>query len=246
MSEANRPRRMAGRVAVVTGASRGLGAAVATAIAAEGGHVVLVARTVGGLEETDDAVRQAGGSATLVPMDLKEGDRIDQMGAALYQRFGKVDMLVAAAGTLGSLTPVGHIRPEQWADVLAVNLTANWRLVRSLDPLLRQSDAGRAVFVSCAVASGRDAYWAGYAVSKGGLETLVRLYAAELGRTAVRANIFDPGPLRTGLRAAAFPGEKPEAVPSPAEAATAMLPLLLPDCARQGERVAFACGAGTG
>ena len=239
MTEASRPRRMAGRVAVVTGASRGLGAAIATAIAAEGAHLILVARTVGGLEETDDAVRRAGGTATLVPLDLKEGERIAQLGAALHQRFGKLDMLVGAAGALGSLTPVGHIRPEQWADVMAVNLTANWRLIRSLDPLLRLSDAGRAVFVSCAEASGREAYWAGYAVSKGGLETLVRLYAAELGNTAVRANIFDPGPVRTGLRAAAFPGEDPAKVPAPAELAGAVLPLLLPDCRLQGERVAL-------
>ncbi|BBK37006.1 oxidoreductase [Allostella sp. ATCC 35155] len=240
MSEPVHPRRLAGRVAVVTGASRGFGAAAAAAIAAEGAHLVLVARTVGGLEETDDAVRRAGGSATLVPLDLKESDRIDQLGAALHERFGKVDMLVAAAGALGTLTPVGHIRPEHWADVLAVNLTANWRLIRSLDPLLRLSDAGRAVFVSCAEAGGRDAYWAGYAVSKGGLETLARLYAAELATTSVKANIFDPGPMRTGLRAAAFPGEKADAVRAPEEAARAMLPMLLPAYTAQGERVAFA------
>lgn len=240
MSEPAHPRRLAGRVAVVTGASRGFGAAAAAAIAAEGAHLVLVARTVGGLEETDDAVRRAGGSATLVPLDLKESDRIDQLGAALHDRFGKVDMLVAAAGALAALTPVGHIRPEHWADVLAVNLTANWRLIRSLDPLLRMSDAGRAVFVSCAEAGGHDAYWAGYAVSKGGLETLVRLYAAELATTSVKANIFDPGPMRTGLRAAAFPGEKPDQVRAPEEAARAMLPMLLPDYAAQGERIAFA------
>jgi NAD(P)-dependent dehydrogenase (short-subunit alcohol dehydrogenase family) len=239
MSEAASPRRLAGRVAVVTGASRGLGAAAAAAIAAEGAHLILVARTVGGLEETDDAVRRAGGTATLVPLDLKEGERIDQLGAALHGRFGKVDMLVAAAGALGTLTPVGHIRPEHWADVLAVNLTANWRLIRSLDPLLRLSDAGRAVFVSCPEASGREAYWAGYAVSKGGLETLVRLYAAELGTTSVRANIFDPGPMRTGLRAAAFPGENPDNVPAPADVAQAMLPMLLPDYPYQGQRVSF-------
>ncbi|BBK42649.1 short-chain dehydrogenase [Allostella vacuolata] len=239
MTEAAAPRRLAGRVAVVTGASRGFGAAAAVAIASEGAHLILVARTVGGLEQTDDAVRRAGGTATLVPLDLKEGERIDQLGAALHGRFGKLDMLVAAAGALGSLTPVGHIRPEQWADVMAVNLTANWRLIRSLDPLLRLSDAGRAVFVSCAEATGREAYWAGYAVSKGGLETLVRLYAAELGNTAVRANIFDPGAMRTGLRAAAFPGEDPASVPDPAEAALGMLPLLMPDYPHQGQRIVF-------
>ncbi|BBK31683.1 NAD(P)-dependent dehydrogenase (short-subunit alcohol dehydrogenase family) [Stella humosa] len=224
----------------MTGASRGLGAAAAVAIAAEGAHLILVARTVGGLEETDDAVRRAGGSATLVPLDLKEGERIDQLGAALHSRFGKLDMLVAAAGALGTLTPVGHIRPEHWADVMAVNLTANWRLIRSLDPLLRLSDAGRAVFVSCPEATGRDAYWAGYAVSKGGLETLVRLYAAELANTRVRANIFDPGAMRTGLRAAAFPGEDPTMVPSPDDAANAMLPMLMAAYPHQGERVVFA------
>ncbi|MCC7276416.1 MAG: SDR family NAD(P)-dependent oxidoreductase [Alphaproteobacteria bacterium] len=228
--------RLAGRVAVVTGASRGLGAAVARRLGAEGAHVVLVARTVGGLEETDDAVRAAGGSATLVPLDLKEGERIDQLGAALYERFGKLDILVSAAAALGTLTPVGHIRPEHWNDTIAVNLTASWRLIRSLDPLLRMADAGRAVFVTCAEASGTEAYWAGYAVSKGALETLVRLYAAELGTTRVKANLVDPGIMRTGLRAAAFPGEDPAGVPDPDTAAARILPYLLPECAVSGTR----------
>ncbi|MGE0717275.1 MAG: SDR family NAD(P)-dependent oxidoreductase [Alphaproteobacteria bacterium] len=229
--------RLAGRVAVVTGASRGLGAAVARRLGAEGAHVVLVARTVGGLEETDDAVRAAGGSATLVPLDLREGDRIDQLGAALYERFGKVDILVSAAAALGSLTPVAHIRPEHWAETLAVNLTASWRLIRSLDPLLRLADAGRALFVTAAEASGEIAYWSGYAVSKGGLEALVRLYASELRQTHVRVNLFDPGAMRTGLRAAAFPGEDPERVPPPDRAAEAMLPYLLPGCPVAGARI---------
>lgn len=233
-------RRLAGRVAVVTGASRGLGAAVARLLGANGAQVVLVARTVGGLEETDDAVRAAGGAATLVPLDLREADKIDALGPQLFERFGRVDLLVGAAAALGALTPLGHVQPQHWNEALAVNLTANWRLLRTLDPLLRRSDAGRAVLVTCAAARGTDAYWAGYAASKGGLETLARLYAAETVNTAVRVNLFDPGPIRTGLRAAAFPGEDPAAVRAPEEAARQLLPLLLPDCSRHGERVAAA------
>ena len=232
-------RRLAGRVAVVTGASRGLGAAVARVIAAEGTHVVLVARTVGGLEETDDAVRAAGGTATLVPLDLKEADRIDALGPQIFERFGKVDIFVGAAAALGALTPVGHIRPDHWNETLAVNLTANWRMLRTLDPLLRRSDAGRVLIVSCAIAGGTDAYWAGYAASKGGLETLANLYAAETVNTPVRVNIVDPGAIRTGLRAAAFPGEDPATVRTADAAAAAMLPFLLPDNTRHGERIAL-------
>jgi NAD(P)-dependent dehydrogenase (short-subunit alcohol dehydrogenase family) len=174
--------KLEGRIAVITGASRGIGAAVAKAFAREGAHVVLVARTVGALEEVDDEIRAAGGSASLVPMDLKDSAAIDRLGAALYERYGKIDILVANGGMLGTLTPMHHYDPQLWDDVIAVNLTANQRLVRSLDPLLRQSDAGRAIFVTCDAAHGERPFWGAYAVSKAALEAMVRSYAAENAR----------------------------------------------------------------
>jgi len=226
--------RLAGRVAVVTGASRGIGAAVARRFAAEGAHVVLVARTVGALEEVDDAIRAAGGRATIVPLDVTEGARVDALGPALLERHGGVDILVSAAAVLGTLTPLGHLRPQDWDRVLATNLTAAWRLIRTLDPLLRRADAGRAVFLTAA--EGREAtpYWGPYAVAKSGLETLVRVYAGELGRTRVRANLFDPGPVATALRTAAFPGEDASRLPAPDDVTDAILRLVLPDCVDQG------------
>ena len=230
--------RLAGRIAVITGASRGIGAAVARRFAAEGAHVVLLARTVGGLEEVDDAIRAAGGTpATLVPQDLREFDALDRLGASLYERFKRVDILVGNAGVLGSLGPAGHIRPDDWAEVMDVNLTANWRLIRSLDPLLRQSDAGRAIFVTSGAAAQAHAYWGAYAVSKAALEMLVRTYAAELGKTTVRANLIDPGALRTTMRAKAFPGEDPESLPAPESVTDLFVELALPSCARNGEVV---------
>ncbi|MDH3919698.1 MAG: SDR family NAD(P)-dependent oxidoreductase, partial [Rhodospirillales bacterium] len=204
------PGRLAGRIALVTGASRGLGAAVARRFAAEGARLVLVARTVGGLEEVDDALRRAGGEpATLVPLDLRDFDRIDQLGAQLYERFGRLDVLVGNAAVLGTLSPLGHVAPKTWSEVLEVNLTANWRLIRSLDPLLRQSEAGRAVFVTSGVTARAYPYWGPYAASKAALESLVRTYAAEAEKTALKVNLLDPGVLRTALRAQAFPGEDP-------------------------------------
>jgi NAD(P)-dependent dehydrogenase (short-subunit alcohol dehydrogenase family) len=237
-------KRLDGRIALVTGASRGFGAAVARVLAAEGAHLVLIARTVGGLEETDDAVRAAGGTTTLVPLDLIDYPALDRLGAALHGRFKKLDGLVCAAATLGTLSPLGHADPKEWDAAMAVNVTAHWRLLRSMDPLLRASDAGRAVFVTDSVAAQARAYWSAYAVSKSALETLGRLYAAETERTAVRVNLFDPGPMRTALRAHAFPGEDPAAVPPPDAPARRMVDLLLPSCARHGERVhAEAAGA---
>lgn len=230
--------RLAGRIAVITGASRGIGAAVARRFAAEGAHVVLLARTVGGLEEVDDAIRQAGGiPATLVPQDLREFDALDRLGASLYERFGRVDVLVGNAGVLGTLGPIGHIRPDDWAEVMDVNLTANWRLIRSLDPLLRQSDAGRAIFVSSGAAAQSTAYWGAYAVSKAALEMLVRTYAAELGKTQVRANLIDPGAIRTVMRAKAFPGENPDSLEPPDSVTELFVTLALPTCNRNGEVV---------
>ncbi len=230
--------RLAGRIALVTGASRGIGAAVARRFAAEGAQLVLAARTVGGLEELDDEIRQGGGpGATLVPLDLREFDAIDRLGASLYERFGRLDVLVGNAGVLGTLSPLGHIEPTDWAEVLDVNLTANWRLIRSLDPLLRRSEAGRAMFVSSGAATTPHAYWGAYAVSKAALEMLVRTYAAELAKTDVRANLIDPGALRTAMRAKAFPGEDPETLRKPEAIAETFVALAEPACTKNGEVV---------
>jgi len=227
--------RLAGRVAVVTGASRGLGAAVAKRFAAEGAHVVLVARTSAGLEEVDDAIRAGGGAATIAPFDLLDSPAIDRLGAALFERYKKLDILVGAAAQLGTITPVGHIGPKEWDKVMAVNATANWRLVRSLDPLLRASDAGRAIFVTDRVAGDAAAYWGTYAASKSALETMARIYANEMATSTVRVNLIDPGPLRTKLRAEAFPGEDPAVRPHPDTATEAFVVLAEPNCTRHGE-----------
>jgi NAD(P)-dependent dehydrogenase (short-subunit alcohol dehydrogenase family) len=230
--------RLQGRLALVTGASRGIGAAVAKRFAAEGAHVVLVARTVGGLEEVDDAIRGQGGQATLVPLDLRDFDRIDQMGAALYERFGKLDALVGNAGVLGSLSPTGHFAPKLWQEVMDVNLTANWRLVRALDPLLRLSAAGRAVFVTCAVASTFTPYWGAYAASKAALEAMVRIYAGEVAKTALRVNLVDPGTVATRLRAQGFPGEDRAALRAPEDVTEPFVTLASAQCPHHGEILA--------
>jgi len=230
--------RLGGRVALITGASRGLGAAVARRFAAEGAQLVLVARTVGGLEEVDDEVRAAGGSATLVPLDLTDFDAIDRLGQSLHERFGRLDILVANAAVLGTLSPVGHVSPRDWAQVIGLNLTANWRLIRSLDPLLRASDAGRAIFVTDAVARAPRAFWGAYAASKAGLEALVRVYADETERSSLRVNLLDPGPLRTKLRARAYPGENPENQPAPESVTDLFVMLAEASCRRHGESVA--------
>jgi NAD(P)-dependent dehydrogenase (short-subunit alcohol dehydrogenase family) len=234
---AGRGGRLTGKVALVTGASRGVGAAVAVAFAAEGAHLVLTARTTGGLEEVDDRIRAIGGGATLVPLDLRDSERIDDLAGALYQRWGHLDILVGNAGELGVLSPLGHIPPKLWAEVVDVNLNANWRLIRGLDPLLRAAAAGRAIFVTSGVARGVFPYWGAYAISKAALEMLVRIYAAEIVDTPVRANLIDPGIVRTRLRARAFPGENPEYLPSPESVAEAFVALAVPECTRNGEIV---------
>jgi NAD(P)-dependent dehydrogenase (short-subunit alcohol dehydrogenase family) len=231
------PGRLAGRLALITGASRGLGAAVARRFAAEGAQLVLVARTVGGLEETDDAVRRAGSSATLVPLDLTDFDAIDRLGQSLHERFGRPDILVGNAGALGTLSPVGHITTRDWAAVVNLNLTANWRLLRGLDPLLRKSQAGRAIFVTDALARAPKAYWGAYAATKAALETLVLVYADEIANTNIRANLVDPGRLRTALRARAYPGEKPESLPAPESVTEVFVALAEPACTRHGELI---------
>jgi NAD(P)-dependent dehydrogenase (short-subunit alcohol dehydrogenase family) len=224
-----------GKIALVTGASRGLGRAYALALAREGAHVVAVARTAGGLEELDDAIRTGGGNATLVPADLKDFAAIDRLGAAIYERWGRLDVLVGNAGVLGKLSPLGHIEPKLWDEVMAVNLTANWRLIRSLDPLLRASDAGRALFVSSGVARRIRAFWGAYAVSKAALDALVKTYAAETVSTPVKVNLLSPGPVRTRMRAQAMPGEDPLTLPSPEQIVAAALPLLTARTVETGE-----------
>jgi NAD(P)-dependent dehydrogenase (short-subunit alcohol dehydrogenase family) len=231
------PGRLAGKIALITGASRGIGAAVALRFAREGAHVVLAARTVGGLEEVDDAVRAVGGSATLVPVDLRDFIKIDELAAALFDRYGRLDILVGNAAEFGTFSPLGHIDPATWAEVMELNLTANWRLIRAMDPLLRAAPTGRAIFVTAEVARGVFPYWGPYAVSKAGLEMLVKIYAGEITKTRVRANLIDPGIVRTRLRARAFPGENPGRRPSPESVTESFLTLALPEYARNGEVV---------
>ena len=231
-------RRLEGRLALVTGASRGIGAAVAKRFAAEGAQVILLARTQASLEEVDDEIRAAGGQATLVPLDLRDPDKIDQMGLALYQRFGKLDILVGNAGVLGGLSPVGHFALKDWNEVMAVNLTANWRLIRSFDALLRQSDAGRAIFTTSGVAHGITPYWGAYAASKAALETMVQTWASEVGRlTNLRANLVDPGVVATRMRVEAFPGENPGTLAQPESVTGLFVDLAAADCTRNGEIV---------
>ena len=230
--------RFAGNIALITGASRGIGAAAAVRFAGEGAHLVLAARTVGGLEEVDDAVQAAGGSATLVPVDLRDFSKIDELAARLFERYGRLDVLVGNAAEFGVFSPLGHIDPAIWAEVVDLNLTANWRLIRAMDPLLRAAPAGRAIFVTSGVARGVFPYWGPYAVSKASLEMLVKVYAGEIAKTPVRANLIDPGIVRTRLRARAFPGENPAGLASPDSVTETFLALALPGCARNGELVA--------
>jgi NAD(P)-dependent dehydrogenase (short-subunit alcohol dehydrogenase family) len=230
--------RLAGRIALITGASRGLGAATALAYAGEGAHCILVARTIGGLEAVDDRIKAIGGSATLVPLDVTDGPGVDRLGAALYERFGRLDVLLGNAAILGTLSPLGHIEPQIFDQVIAVNLTANWRLIRSLDPLLRRSDAGRAIFVTSDIARRAVPYWGAYAASKAALDMLVGIYAAEVAHTALRVNLFDPGPMRTALRGQAFPGESEARQTPPERHAESLIQLALPACTMNGQCVA--------
>lgn len=229
--------RLDGCVALVTGASRGIGAAVAVELARLGAHPVLIARTQGGLEDTDDAIRAVGGSATLLPMDLREGAKIDAIGPSLYQRFGRLDILVHAAGALGKLTPVGHILPGDWNDVVGVNLSATWRLIATADPLLRRAPAGRAVFLTDERAREPKAYWGAYGATKAAMEHLVLTWVAETESTPLRANLFEPGIIGTRLRAAAFPGFDPKTLPRPDTVAPAIAALCLPSETRHGALV---------
>ena len=213
------------KVALVTGASRGLGRAAALALAKQGAHIIATARTQGGLEELDDEIKAAGSSATLVPMDITDYPAIDRLGAAIFERWKKLDILIGNAGLLGKLTPLPHIEPKSWDDVMAVNVTANYRLIRSMDPLLRLAPAGRAIFMTSGLAYKCFPYWGTYSISKAALEAMVKTYASEMETSSVRANCFSPGPTRTKMRATAMPGEDPMSIPSAEDVAAQILPM---------------------
>lgn len=231
--------RLEGRIALISGASRGIGAAIAKRYAAEGAHPVLIARNAAALEEVDDEIQAANPDsppATLLPLDLTDYATLDGLPAAIQERFGRLDIVVFNHSILGSLTPIPQIDPKEWDQVLAVNLTATWRLLRVCDPLLRLSDSGRAIFVSSGAAQGIRPYWATYAVSKAALESMARSYAGEVQETTIRANIVNPGKIRTQMRAAAYPGEDPMALKAPEEITDIFVDLAEATCTVNGER----------
>jgi NAD(P)-dependent dehydrogenase (short-subunit alcohol dehydrogenase family) len=232
----------ADRIALVTGASRGIGYATALSLARGGAHVVALARTIGGLEELDDAVRAAGGSATLTPLDIRDYPALYRLAAALNERYGRLDVLVGNAAIAGVPSPLDHIEPKAWDESLAINVTANWHLIRAMNPLLRLSDTGRAVFITSGVATSARAYWAPYSVSKAALDVLVRTYAEETSSTNVRVNLFNPGPTRTRMRALAMPGEDPATLPAPDEVAAKIVNLCLADFSETGKLYDFPAG----
>lgn len=231
-----------GRVVLITGSSRGLGYAAAKDAARRGAHVIAVARTVGGLEDLDDEIQALGGATTLVPLDLTDYDGIDRLGAAIFERWGRLDGLIGNAGQLGVLSPVPHIGPKDFETAFAVNVTANYRLLRSLDLPLRQSDAGRAVFVSSSAARNAGPYWGLYGSSKAALDALIKSFAGEMATTSVRANVFYPGVVRTAMRAKAMPGEDPDTLPAPGQVAPALIDLVLPTETRNGMLIDFGKG----
>lgn len=231
---------LTGRLALVTGASRGIGYFLSRELAKRGAHVVAVARTVGGLEELDDEIkaenaRTGKGEATLVPLDLTDMEGIDRLGGALYERWGKLDIMVANAGVLGVIAPLGHVEAKVFDKVMAVNVTSTWRLIRSVDPLLRQSDAGRAIVMSSGAAHSARAFWGPYAASKAAVEAMVRSWADETRNYPLRVNAVDPGATRTAMRALAVPGEDPNTLPHPSEIAQRIVELASPDLTRTGE-----------
>ena len=225
---------LSGRVACITGASRGIGRATALLLAEAGAHVIAVARTQGGLETLDDAITAAGGSATLVPLDIRDGDGLDRLGLAIHERWGKLDVFVANGAILGPISPLGHITPQEWDHTVAINLTAQWRLIRSLDPLLQQSDAARVVFVSSGASWRNRPFWGPYSVTKAALNSLALTYAAEHQNNPIRVNLFNPGPIRTAMRAQAMPGEDPATLETPEGPARAILSLCLPSVTETG------------
>ena len=236
---------LAGRIALVTGASRGIGRAVALELARNGAHVVALARTQGGLEELDDAIRALGGEATLAPCDLKDFEALDRLGASIFARWSRLDILVASGGILGPITPLAHVEPKQWDEVFAVNVTSTYRLIRSLDMLLRRSDAGRVVMLTSGVAQRAEAmpYWGAYAASKAALDSLVRTYAAETKSTSkVKVMAVSPGPLRTRMRATAMPGEDPMTLQTPEELAPHIVTMCAPEWTETGKIFDFRAG----
>ncbi|MEN5081566.1 SDR family NAD(P)-dependent oxidoreductase [Bosea sp. TWI1241] len=233
---------LAGRIALVTGASRGIGRAAALAYAQAGAHVVALARTSGALEELDDEIRAVGGSATLVPADLADAAAIERLGPALLERWGKLDIMLANAGILGPLAPLTHVSPKEWAQVFDINVTANWRLLKSVEQALKASDAGRAIFVSSGAAHSCRAYWGPYAASKAALEAMARSYAAETESTPLRVMMVNPGPLRTRMRANAMPGEDPMTLRTPQDLAPHLVALGAPDWAETGKIFDFPKG----
>ncbi|MBX3568151.1 MAG: SDR family NAD(P)-dependent oxidoreductase [Rhizobiaceae bacterium] len=230
---------LTGRVALVTGASRGIGYWVAKHLASAGAHVIAVARTVGGLEELDDEIKAAGGQATLVPLDLADMAGIDRMGGAIHDRWGKLDILVANAAMLGVISPIGHVEAKTFEKVMNINVVSTWRVIRSVDPLLRLSDAGRAVVMTSNAAHSARAFWAPYAASKAAVETLTRSWADETRTMPLRVNAFDPGRTRTAMRAQAMPGENPDTLPKPDEVAASMMALVDPALTETGKIYQF-------
>jgi NAD(P)-dependent dehydrogenase (short-subunit alcohol dehydrogenase family) len=230
-------RRLTDRIALITGASRGIGRAVAEKFALEGAHVLLLARNRKALERVDDAIRGAGGKASIIPLELSDGKSIDALGPTLYERFGRLDVLVGNAAILGHLSPLTHIPAEHWDRSFALNVTANWRLIRTLDPLLRRSDAGRVIFVTSGVAHSARAYWAPYSVTKAALEALAKTYANETGDSAIKVNLIDPGATATRMRAEAYPGEDQATLRTPDDVAESFVALAMADCTKTGQIV---------
>jgi NAD(P)-dependent dehydrogenase (short-subunit alcohol dehydrogenase family) len=230
---------LSGRIALITGASRGIGRAAALALAQAGAHVILVARTVGGLEEADDEIQKIGGTATLVPMNLRDGEAIDRLGASVFERWGRLDAFLGNAGVLGQLTPLAHLEPKTFQEVMEVNVTANWRLIRSLDTLLRQSDAGRVLFITSGAARKHTPYWGAYAVSKAALESMALTYAAECETSKIKVNLLNPGPMRTAMRKKAMPGEDPNTLPLPEDITPRIVEMLSPGYARNETMINF-------
>jgi NAD(P)-dependent dehydrogenase (short-subunit alcohol dehydrogenase family) len=234
MSPTPTPTSLTGRIALVTGASRGIGAATAVALAKAGVHVVAVARTVGGLEELDDAIKAAGGSATLVPLNVTDAEGLARLGMALRERYGRLDIMVGNAAILGPSSPLDHIPLKDWDEVMKVNVTANWQLICAMDVLLRRSDAGRVVFLTSGAAHNMRPYLGLYATSKAALEAVARTYAAETEKSAVRVNLFNPGPTRTRMRAQLMPGEDPMTLPPPEKVAEKIVELCMPEFSGTG------------
>jgi NAD(P)-dependent dehydrogenase (short-subunit alcohol dehydrogenase family) len=227
------------RIALVTGASRGIGRAAAIALAAAGAHVICLARTTGALEEVDDEIQKAGGSATLVPLNIRDFAALDRLGQSIFERWGRLDAFFGNAGSLGVLTPLAHLDPKVFQELVEVNVTANWRLIRSLDPVLRKSDAGRVLFVTSGAARKHTPFWGGYGMAKAALESLALTYAAECEITNIRVNLLSPGAVRTGMRARAMPGEDPETLPKPEALAPLIVELLSPSNGKNGALIAF-------